>query len=247
MRMHLDPWPCSVGQGQGSSIAASCGVGCRWNLDPMLLWLWCRPATVALIRPLAWESPYATSAPPPKKREILTINPVAPWNPRDMCFQDPCAYSDPLMLKSPVLNVLVPCLSSYPWVGISGSNQPLIQFKLNPQILSLRIGRASSIQCLWYICILDLREILFPLMVSGRGSGRGLNLKNVNCQPGSRASSGFFLLVNHWLTHCISFTFPRHLVFFYHPCKFYFSHWHTPQKCGAKKKKRLCGKRIWKQ
>ena len=28
----------------------------------MLLWLLCRPATVALIRPLAWELPYATGA-----------------------------------------------------------------------------------------------------------------------------------------------------------------------------------------
>ena len=24
-----------------------------------MLWLWCRPAYVALIRPLAWEPPYA--------------------------------------------------------------------------------------------------------------------------------------------------------------------------------------------
>ena len=26
----------------------------------MLLWLWCRPAAVAPIRPLAWEPPYVT-------------------------------------------------------------------------------------------------------------------------------------------------------------------------------------------
>ena len=26
-------------------------------LDLALLWLWCRPATAALIQPLAWESP----------------------------------------------------------------------------------------------------------------------------------------------------------------------------------------------
>ena len=26
----------------------------------MLLWLWCRPAAVALILPVAWELPYAT-------------------------------------------------------------------------------------------------------------------------------------------------------------------------------------------
>ena len=37
----------------------SCGVGLRHGLDPTLLWLWCRLAPVALIRPLAWELPHA--------------------------------------------------------------------------------------------------------------------------------------------------------------------------------------------
>ena len=37
----------------------SCGVGCRHGSDPALLWLWCRPAVTAPIRPLAWEPPYA--------------------------------------------------------------------------------------------------------------------------------------------------------------------------------------------
>ena len=39
----------------------SCGVGCRCGSELMLLWLWCRPAEVAPIRPLAWEPPYAKS------------------------------------------------------------------------------------------------------------------------------------------------------------------------------------------
>ena len=43
----------------GSSVAVSCGVGCRRGLDPVLLWLWRRPVAVAPIRPLAWEPPYA--------------------------------------------------------------------------------------------------------------------------------------------------------------------------------------------
>ena len=42
----------------------SCGVGCRHGLDLALLWLWCRPAAVALLQPLAWNwlchMPYAT-------------------------------------------------------------------------------------------------------------------------------------------------------------------------------------------
>ena len=40
----------------------SCGVGHRNGSDPVLLWLWCRPAVTAWIRPLAWESPYAVGA-----------------------------------------------------------------------------------------------------------------------------------------------------------------------------------------
>ena len=47
---------------KGSGIAVSCGVGCRLGSDPMLLWLWCRPVTIAPIRPLAWEPPYAMGA-----------------------------------------------------------------------------------------------------------------------------------------------------------------------------------------
>ena len=37
----------------------SCGADCRCGLDLALLWLWLWPAAVALIRPLAWEPPYA--------------------------------------------------------------------------------------------------------------------------------------------------------------------------------------------
>ena len=40
----------------------SCGVGHRCGLDPALLWLWHRPADIALIRPLAWKPPYALGA-----------------------------------------------------------------------------------------------------------------------------------------------------------------------------------------
>jgi len=40
----------------------SCGEGCRRGLDPELLWLWCRLAATAPIRPLAWEPPCAAAA-----------------------------------------------------------------------------------------------------------------------------------------------------------------------------------------
>ena len=40
-------------------VAVSCGVRCRCCSDPVVLWLWCRLAAAAPIRPLAWEHPYA--------------------------------------------------------------------------------------------------------------------------------------------------------------------------------------------
>ena len=43
---------------KGCSVAVSCDVGRSCGLDPALLWLWHRPAAIALIRPLAWKLPY---------------------------------------------------------------------------------------------------------------------------------------------------------------------------------------------
>ena len=40
----------------------TCGVGHRRSSDPVLLWLWHRLAVTALIRPPAWEPPYAAGA-----------------------------------------------------------------------------------------------------------------------------------------------------------------------------------------
>ena len=45
--------------GLGSSNGLSCGVGCRRSSDPVLLWLWYRPAATTPIGPLAWEPPCA--------------------------------------------------------------------------------------------------------------------------------------------------------------------------------------------
>ena len=77
--LRFDPWPCSVGW--GSSIAISCGVGCRLGSDPVLLWFWHRPVATAPIGPLAWEPPYATGAaqekvkrPKKKKKKDIQTN-----------------------------------------------------------------------------------------------------------------------------------------------------------------------------
>ena len=47
----------------------SCDVSGRHDSDPTLLWLGHRPAAVALIRPLAWELPYATNLALKRKKE----------------------------------------------------------------------------------------------------------------------------------------------------------------------------------
>ena len=58
-----------------SSIAMSCGVGRRCGSVPERLWLWCSPVAVALIRPLAWEPPYAMSVALKKyKKERISPN-----------------------------------------------------------------------------------------------------------------------------------------------------------------------------
>ena len=57
--------------GDGSGVAVSCGVGRRHGLDPVLLWLWRRPATTALIIPLAWEPPYAAGGSPRKGKKTV--------------------------------------------------------------------------------------------------------------------------------------------------------------------------------
>ena len=54
----------------------SCGVGYRHGLDLELLWLWHRLMATALIRPLAWEPPYATGAGLEKdKKHIYILDP----------------------------------------------------------------------------------------------------------------------------------------------------------------------------
>ena len=52
----------------------NCGVGRRRGLDPVLLWLWCRPVATAPIRPLTWEPPYAMVAALEKAKRPKTKN-----------------------------------------------------------------------------------------------------------------------------------------------------------------------------
>ena len=54
---------------KGSSVAMSCGIGCRRGSDPTLLWLWHRPAATTPIRPLAWELPHSASVALKRKKK----------------------------------------------------------------------------------------------------------------------------------------------------------------------------------
>ena len=67
----------------------SCGVGCKCSLDPTLLWLWCRPAAAAPIRPLAWEPPYASgiTLKSKKKKKITCVKSMTHFKARDTCGQ----------------------------------------------------------------------------------------------------------------------------------------------------------------
>ena len=63
----------------------SCGVGSRRSLDPALLWLWRSLSATALIRPLAWEPPYAMGlalekAKRPKKKNCLFLSGTLLYN-----------------------------------------------------------------------------------------------------------------------------------------------------------------------
>jgi len=52
-----------------SGVAATCSVGRRCGSDLALLWLWCRAAAAAPIRPLAWELPYAAGVALKRKKK----------------------------------------------------------------------------------------------------------------------------------------------------------------------------------
>ena len=56
-------------EAQGLRSWGAAGVSRRRGLDPELLWFWRRPVAIALIKPLAWEPPYAARSGPRKEKK----------------------------------------------------------------------------------------------------------------------------------------------------------------------------------
>ena len=55
-------------------------IGHRCGSDQALLWLWCKPAAVAPIQPLAWETPCAKGAALKKKKKRKEKEKDNKWN-----------------------------------------------------------------------------------------------------------------------------------------------------------------------
>ena len=70
-----------------SSVAVSCGVGRRHGSD--LAWLWCRPAAVTLIPPLAWEFPNAAGVALKRKNKMEKLN----WGAKEKTVIRNCCLS----------------------------------------------------------------------------------------------------------------------------------------------------------
>ena len=79
-------------------MAVNYGVLCTCSSDPVWLWLWHRPAVVALIQLLAWELPYALGVALKNKKYIyssfiITVACVWVYLLLDSCFESFCFFS----------------------------------------------------------------------------------------------------------------------------------------------------------
>ena len=72
----------------------SCGVGRRRGSDSALLWLWCRLAATAPIRPLAWEPPYAVCVALKRQKDKTKSNHIFwLWLLKRPRSNDQCSYN----------------------------------------------------------------------------------------------------------------------------------------------------------
>ena len=79
------------------AFSVCCGIGYRCGLDLALLWLWCRSAAITLIRPLAWELPYASGVALKKRKKKAFFLFISMWFTlvQQAFMHLLCAYSMP--------------------------------------------------------------------------------------------------------------------------------------------------------
>ena len=105
----------------GLRICCCCDLWCRsqMGLDPELLWLWCRPAAVAPIWPLAWEAPYVTGATlkwqkrkKKKKEKILLLWLIVEI---DLKYYNTIAFSSFLTFQPSLNKLVLLVFRQWPW------------------------------------------------------------------------------------------------------------------------------------
>ena len=95
----------------------SYGVGHRCGSDPMLLWLWCRPAAIAQIGPVAWEPPYAmvTALERQKDKKIYILK----WLSSPLCLDAGGKQLDllkPMVTRTKIWVVIISKEESGEWL-----------------------------------------------------------------------------------------------------------------------------------
>ena len=83
----------------------------QWAKDPVLPWLWCRPAASARIRSLAWELPYTmgVALEMAKRKKIIKIKIF-----NNKCWQE----GEKIGLSTPFLSVKVEIVFFFQFSGI---------------------------------------------------------------------------------------------------------------------------------
>ena len=84
----------------------SCGVGCSRSSDLALLWLSGRPVATSLIRPRAWEPPYASGAALEKAKRPKT-NKKKPQNKKNKPPKNHCILTSIILKMKKVISASI--------------------------------------------------------------------------------------------------------------------------------------------
>ena len=138
------------------AFSVCCGIGYRCGLDLALLCLWCRSAAITLIRPLAWELPYASGVALKKRKKKAFFLFISMWFTlvQQAFMHLLCAYSMPSTEDFILIHMMV---SYHLILLIKLPNRILYQFpkaehhklaSLNSEILFHRSSGGQKSRCL---------------------------------------------------------------------------------------------------